>query len=106
MVDRDGCIPTSGSAGKRVLEIGCGMGTMAENWARHGACVCAMDLNPNAVATTARRARLFDLPVGVAESNANVLPFADATFDYVFSWGARCITRRIWRGRSASCSAC
>src|SRR2546423_15727 len=30
---------------KQVLEIGCGMGTMAMNWASHGAHITAADLN-------------------------------------------------------------
>src|SRR5688572_13182622 len=37
------------SRGGRVLEVGCGLGTMAMNWARHGAAVSAVDLNPTSV---------------------------------------------------------
>jgi 2-polyprenyl-3-methyl-5-hydroxy-6-metoxy-1,4-benzoquinol methylase len=33
---------------RKVLEIGCGMGSMAMNWAKHGADVSAIDLNPGA----------------------------------------------------------
>lgn len=32
--------------GSRVLEIGCGMGTMAMNWAQHHVDMVAVDLNP------------------------------------------------------------
>jgi ubiquinone/menaquinone biosynthesis C-methylase UbiE len=73
--------------GKKVLEIGCGMGTMAMNWARHGAHICAMDLNPNAVAQTAARFRLFGLDAQILEADSNAIPFRDSSFDYVYSWG-------------------
>jgi len=73
--------------GKRVLEVGCGMGTMAMNWALHGAIVQPVDLNPVAVTQTTNRMRLNKLPVQAAQADGNRLPFADATFDYVYSWG-------------------
>ncbi len=73
--------------GKRVLEVGCGMGCMAMNWARQGARVTALDLNPVAVAQTSRRFDLFGLEGDIREVDGESLPFADATFDYVYSWG-------------------
>jgi SAM-dependent methyltransferase len=73
--------------GKRVLEVGCGMGCMAMNWAKQGAQVTAVDLNPVAVAQTQRRFELFELPGDVREVDGERLPFADATFDYAYSWG-------------------
>ena len=73
--------------GARVLEVGCGMGTMAMHWAKQGAKVSAADLNPVAVAQTRERLRLFDLPARVLQADGGALPFADGTFDYVYSWG-------------------
>lgn len=73
--------------GARVLEVGCGMGTMAMNWARQGARVVASDLNPVAAAQTRRRLQLFDLPTRVLQTDGGSLPFRDSTFDYVYSWG-------------------
>lgn len=73
--------------GKRVLEIGCGMGCMASNWARHGAEIAAIDLNPVAVAQTRRRFEVFGLKGEVREADAEALPFSDGSFDYVYSWG-------------------
>jgi len=73
--------------GKRVLEVGCGMGYMAMNWAQQGADVTAVDLNPVAVAQTRRRFELFGLKGDIQEVDGERLPFADATFDYVYSWG-------------------
>lgn len=74
-------------AGSNVLEIGCGMGTMAECWARHGARVTAVDLNPTSVAQTRARFALRRLEADVREADARRLPFEDGAFDYVYSWG-------------------
>jgi SAM-dependent methyltransferase len=79
--------PYDGYAGERVLEIGCGMGTMASNWAAAGAVVSAVDLNETAVAQTARRFELAGLEGDVQRADARSLPFEDATFSYVWSWG-------------------
>ena len=73
--------------GGRVLEVGCGMGTMASCWARQGARVSAVDLNPTAVAQTRRRFELLGLEGDVRQADARQLPFEDGTFDYVWSWG-------------------
>jgi len=70
-----------------VLEIGCGMGCMAMNWASQGAKVTAIDLNPVAVAQTSRRFEAFGLNGEISEADAESLPFADGTFDFVYSWG-------------------
>lgn len=73
--------------GARVLEVGCGMGTMAMNWAIAGAQVTAVDLNPLAVEQTARRFVLFGLGGEIRSMDAHALSFANDTFDYVYSWG-------------------
>lgn len=74
-------------AGKPVLEVGCGMGCMAMNWANHGAQVTAVDLNPVAVAMTKRRFETFGLGGDIREADGEELPFKDNTFDYAYSWG-------------------
>jgi 2-polyprenyl-3-methyl-5-hydroxy-6-metoxy-1,4-benzoquinol methylase len=73
--------------GKRILEVGCGMGCMIMNWAQQGAAVTAVDLNPVSIAQTRRRFELFGLDGDIREADAERLPFADHTFDYVYSWG-------------------
>jgi ubiquinone/menaquinone biosynthesis C-methylase UbiE len=70
-----------------VLEIGCGLGTMASGWARGGASVTAVDLNDVAVETTRRRFELDGLEGRILKADARALPFDDAAFDYVWSWG-------------------
>lgn len=73
--------------GRPVLEVGCGMGCMAMNWAQQGARVTAVDLNPVAVAQTRQRFALYGLAGNICEADAEALPFADGAFDYVYSWG-------------------
>lgn len=73
--------------GGQVLEVGCGQGTMASTWARAGAVVTAVDLNPQAVEQTTRRFELFDLDGTIRSADGRELPFADDSFDYVYSWG-------------------
>jgi SAM-dependent methyltransferase len=73
--------------GSRVLEIGCGMGTMAMLWALNGADVTAVDLNPTAVEQTTRRFEIKGLAADIHLEDANRLALPDAHFDYAYSWG-------------------
>lgn len=77
----------AGCVNRPVLEVGCGMGCMAMNWAMHNARVTAVDLNPVAVAQTKRRFEVFKLPGEIREADAERLPFADNVFDFAYSWG-------------------
>ena len=73
--------------GRPVLEVGCGMGCMAMNWAQAGAGITAVDLNPVAVEQTRRRFQAFELQGAIEQADAEALPFTDDSFDYVYSWG-------------------
>ncbi|MGN7614057.1 class I SAM-dependent methyltransferase [Magnetococcales bacterium HHB-1] len=73
--------------GDRVLEIGCGMGTMAMNWAKQGVHLSAVDLSPTSIAQTRKRFELFDLQGDIHIEDGNHLSFEDHTFDYAYSWG-------------------
>lgn len=74
-------------SGARILEVGCGLGTMAMNWAQNGARVTGIDLNPTSVEMTRRRFQLFGLQGDIREADATALPLPSASFDYVYSWG-------------------
>ena len=74
-------------AGKDVLDVGCGSGIATQLLADAGANVTAIDLTPWAVETTRRRLAAFGLDADVQQADAEQLPFADASFDLVFSWG-------------------
>jgi SAM-dependent methyltransferase len=65
--------------GERILDLGCGDGQLTERIAAAGAQVTGIDASPQMVAGA--RGRGIDATEGAAES----LPFADASFDAVFS---------------------
>jgi 2-polyprenyl-3-methyl-5-hydroxy-6-metoxy-1,4-benzoquinol methylase len=78
-------------AGRRVLEIGCGLGTDTVNFARAGAHVTAVELSDESAALARARLDLYGLSdratihVGNAEELPSVLP--PETFDLVYSFG-------------------
>jgi SAM-dependent methyltransferase len=82
-----GLIPFDELRDKDVLEIGCGTGVHARLLAAAGARVTAVDLTPTAVELTRRRLELAKLDADVREADAESLPFADGSFDFVWSWG-------------------
>ena len=76
---------------KRVLEIGCGIGTDTINFARHGARVTAVDLSGKSLEMARSRAEVFGLEdrirffQGSAEQLKQVVP--PEPFDLVYSFG-------------------
>jgi len=73
--------------GLRVLEIGCGCGSEAERFARAGARYTAVDLTNAAVSITQKRFQLAELEGHFVQGDAENLPFADGSFDLVYSHG-------------------
>ena len=78
--------------GKRVLEIGCGIGTDTINFARHGAAVTAVDLSEKSLAVARQRAEVFGLSdrVNFVRADAEELDRAlhsAASYDLVYSFG-------------------
>lgn len=74
-------------AGRRVLEIGCGMGFHSEMLARVGARLTSIDLSPTSVKATRTRLELKNLSADVQEMDAEVLTLPSNEFDLVWSWG-------------------
>ena len=74
-------------AGRRVLEVGCGMGTDLLQFARGGAHVTGIDLTPRSVETSRHHLRLYNQSGDFAISDAETLPFADESFDLAYSNG-------------------
>ena len=76
---------------KRVLEIGCGIGTATISFARAGADVTAIDLSPESVELTRKRAAVFGLAdrvhvsVGDAERLNDFVPVEG--YDLIWSFG-------------------
>ena len=83
----DRLFPYEEYRGKSVLEIGCGLGTLAMNWAQSGAHITAVDLNPTSITQTRMRFELMSLEGTIEAMDARKLAFADRAFDYVYSWG-------------------
>lgn len=77
--------------GKKVLEIGCGIGTDTMNFARAGAQVTAVDLSSESLALARKRAEVFGLSdrVNFFEANAeNLSDFVTPEkYDLVYSFG-------------------
>ena len=73
--------------GKKVLDLGCGVGTMFEQFSSMGLDITGLDLAPKHVYLTSERARLFNLRGRVFHGDAESLPFADSSFDFVYSFG-------------------
>ena len=76
---------------KKVLEIGCGIGTDTINFARYGAEVTTVELSPRSMEIAQQRARVFNLEdrirfvSGNAEELTQLLPKND--FNLIYSFG-------------------
>jgi len=83
----------------KILDIGCGSGTLAQFWQRKGYDIRAVDFNDGALALTSNK--------GVNTTKADVtqgLPFANESFDLVYSDGLlehfpnpHVVLNEIWR---------
>ncbi len=73
--------------GQKVLEIGVGLGTDHIQFARAGADLFGVDLTERSIALVGRRLELEGLSSDLRVADAEALPFADDTFDTVYSWG-------------------
>lgn len=77
--------------GKKVLEIGCGIGTDTMNFARHGASVTAVDLTEKSLEVARKRAEVFGLADRIrffqanAEQLSSFVPMEQ--YDLVYSFG-------------------
>jgi ubiquinone/menaquinone biosynthesis C-methylase UbiE len=71
----------------RVLDVGCGTGTLAVTVKRlhPGVEVAGLDPDPNALARAGRKAERARLKVRFDQGSADALPYADAAFDRVLS---------------------
>ena len=77
--------------GKRVLEIGCGIGTDTISFARHGAQVTAVDLTETSLEVARKRAEVYGLEHRIRFIQANAEQLSDSvpveTYDLVYSFG-------------------
>jgi 2-polyprenyl-3-methyl-5-hydroxy-6-metoxy-1,4-benzoquinol methylase len=75
--------------GKKVLEIGCGIGTESVNFARNGAEITAIDISSRSIQLTKERFKLYDLQGQFFVSNAEELDkeLGGKKFDLIWSFG-------------------
>jgi ubiquinone/menaquinone biosynthesis C-methylase UbiE len=73
--------------GKKLLEVGAGMGTDHAQYARHGALTTDLDLSAGHLAHAKRNFALRGLTGEFVHGDAENMPFADGTFDVVYSNG-------------------
>ena len=71
--------------GERVLDVGCGTGTLAIAAGRRTGAVDAVDPSLEMVARARAKAQRAGVDVNFHEATAQELPFADASFDAVLS---------------------
>ncbi|MDX6405898.1 MAG: hypothetical protein QOH70_3353 [Blastocatellia bacterium] len=74
-------------AGARLLEVGCGMGTDLLQFARAGASVTGVDLTPRSIQISRQHFAVYGARGEFAISDGEHLPFADESFDVVYSNG-------------------
>jgi SAM-dependent methyltransferase len=80
-------IDFSGFAGKRLLEVGCGIGTDLARFARGGARVVGIDLSETAVGLARRNLAVHGLAGSAVVGDGATLPFADGSLDVVYAHG-------------------
>jgi SAM-dependent methyltransferase len=74
--------------GKDVLEVGCSIATDGLEFARNRARYVGVDLTPRSIELAKERFKLFGIPGKFEVANAEEhLPFSDATFDHIYSFG-------------------
>jgi ubiquinone/menaquinone biosynthesis C-methylase UbiE len=74
-------------SGRRILEVGCGLGSDLLEFARGGARVVGTDLTEHAIHLTRERLVLYGVPGTAFVADAERLPFISNSFDFVYSWG-------------------
>jgi ubiquinone/menaquinone biosynthesis C-methylase UbiE len=73
--------------GARLLEVGCGMGTDLLQFSRGGARCIGIDLTPRSIEITQHRFKLYGADGAFMISDGEHLPFAEESFDVVYSNG-------------------
>lgn len=74
-------------AGRKVLEVGCGVGSDLLRFARAGAHVVGVDLSPKSVSLAKSRLHAYHCRGDVLVADAEKLSFKDNEFDLTYSWG-------------------
>lgn len=85
-------------AGKDVLEVGLGYGSLSQRIAEQGARYCGLDIAPGPVAMVEHRLRQAGLAGSARQGSILAAPFADRSFDRVIAIGCLHHTGDMARG--------
>jgi SAM-dependent methyltransferase len=77
----------NGYRGKRLLEIGCGIGTDLVRFAAGGARVVGVDLSSTALDLAEKNASASGVEIELRLANGEELPFEDGSFDVTYAHG-------------------
>jgi SAM-dependent methyltransferase len=80
-------IPFAGLAGKSVLEVGLGYGSVSQRLAEHGAIYSGLDIAAGPVAMVRRRLAMVGRKGDVRQGSILEAPFADGSFDFIVAIG-------------------
>jgi len=73
--------------GKKVLELGCGIGTDSIMFARAGAILTVVDISDKSLEICKKRFELFGLNARFCNSNIEEIDFENEKFDLIYSFG-------------------
>ena len=76
-----------GYSGKKLLELGCGIGTDLVRFAKGGAEVTGVDLSETALGLAQKNARQAEVTMRLELANGEDMPFEDDAFDVVYGHG-------------------
>ncbi len=79
--------------GKTLLDVGCGDAALAAEFARRGATVTGLDKDPAMLAAARQRIEHDGAQLQLVEGQAENLPFANASFDYILAVTVLCFVR-------------
>lgn len=85
----------SGFRGRKLLEVGCGVGIDLVRFGRGGALVTGVDLAPRAIALARRNFEINGLDADLCLMNGEVLAFGDNYFDVVYAHGVLQYTANV-----------
>ncbi|MDW7972579.1 MAG: class I SAM-dependent methyltransferase [Thermodesulfovibrio sp.] len=73
--------------GKKVIEVGCGVGYDAYYFLKHGAIYKGCDLSPVNVKRAIMHLKYYGYEADIFEADAERLPFESSSFDFYYSFG-------------------
>jgi ubiquinone/menaquinone biosynthesis C-methylase UbiE len=77
----------TGYSGKKLLEVGCGIGTDLVRFARGGALATGVDLSETALELASKNAQNEGVTLDLRLANGQALPFEDESFGVVYGHG-------------------